>query len=76
MPAIRRLNDAAFGGLVEGAIIDALRAHCPGVLSLVAADGERVVGTSSSRPSPSPGWWGSRRWVWAPWRLPPNISAA
>jgi putative acetyltransferase len=44
IPAIRRLNDAAFGGPTEGAIVDALRARCPGVLSLVAVEEERIVG--------------------------------
>jgi putative acetyltransferase len=44
--AIRAVHDAAFGGSVEGGIVDALRgsdASPPG-FSLVAVDGGRVVG--------------------------------
>lgn len=41
---IRRLNDLAFGGPVEGSIVDALRERCPDILSLVAVERETVVG--------------------------------
>jgi len=42
--AIRRVNEEAFGQPDEARIVDALRAHCPDLLSLVAVDGEEVVG--------------------------------
>ena len=42
--AIRALHTAAFEGEVEAAIVDRLREGCPDLLSLVAVDGERVVG--------------------------------
>jgi putative acetyltransferase len=42
--AIRDLNTAAFGRPVEAGIVDALRAACPDLVSLVALDGDRVVG--------------------------------
>jgi putative acetyltransferase len=38
--AVRRLNRSAFDGPVEAAIVDALRAHCDDLLSLVALDPE------------------------------------
>jgi putative acetyltransferase len=42
--AIREVNDLAFGQPAEGSIVDALRASgCP-LTSLVAIDGERIVG--------------------------------
>ncbi len=44
IPDIRRLNDLAFHGPVEGSIVDALRERCPDVLSLVAVQGGRIVG--------------------------------
>jgi putative acetyltransferase len=44
IPEIRRLNDLAFHGPVEGSIVDALRERCPDVLSLVAVEGGRIVG--------------------------------
>jgi putative acetyltransferase len=42
--AIRELNDLAFGGKTEGAIVDALRASGCELISLVAARGTRIVG--------------------------------
>lgn len=42
--AIRDLHTAAFGGPVEAAIVDRLRASCPDLVSFVAVDDERVVG--------------------------------
>ena len=42
--AIRDLNTAAFGRPVEAGIVDALRAACPGLVSFVAVDGDRVLG--------------------------------
>ena len=41
--AVRQLNCQAFGGAVEAAIVEKLRGGI-GVISLVAVDGERVVG--------------------------------
>lgn len=42
--AIGALNDAAFGGPVEGAIVDALRASGCALISFVATVGEQIVG--------------------------------
>jgi putative acetyltransferase len=42
--AIREIHRRAFGQEQEGAIVDALRANGAAQLSLVAADGDRVVG--------------------------------
>ena len=42
--AIGRINEQAFGRPAEANIVDALRANCPGLLSLVALAGGRVVG--------------------------------
>jgi len=42
--AIRDLHTAAFGCKVEAGIVDRLRESCPDLVSLVAVDGERVVG--------------------------------
>ena len=41
---MRRVNSEAFGQPDEAGIVDALRAHCADRLSLVALDGEDVVG--------------------------------
>jgi len=43
-PAIRRLNDEAFGQPDESRIIDAVRAAGDAVISLVAVEGATVVG--------------------------------
>jgi len=42
--AVRALNEAAFGQPDEGAIVDALRGHCPDHISLVAIDDDQVNG--------------------------------
>lgn len=42
--AIRRVLDDAFAGPEEGQLVERLRAHGDLVLSLVALDGERIVG--------------------------------
>ncbi len=42
--AIRRVNTEAFGQLQEAQLVDALRNNCSDLLSLVAADGEDIVG--------------------------------
>ena len=42
--AIRTVNELAFGGPTEAEIVDALRARGRATLSLVAVEGERVVG--------------------------------
>jgi putative acetyltransferase len=41
---VRALNRVAFGQPDEGAIVDALRAQCPDLISLVAVDEDEVVG--------------------------------
>ncbi len=41
---VRRVNTEAFGQPGEAAIVDALREHCSDRLSLVALDGDDVVG--------------------------------
>jgi putative acetyltransferase len=41
---VRHVNDLAFETPAEANIIDALRQSCPSLLSLVAEDGDRVVG--------------------------------
>ena len=43
-PAIRAINDAAFEQPAEGAVVDAIRAACPDILSLVAEEEGEVVG--------------------------------
>ncbi|HWQ18330.1 MAG TPA: N-acetyltransferase [Methanotrichaceae archaeon] len=42
--AIRNINERAFGQPAEAQIVDNLRANCAGILSLVAVDGDQVVG--------------------------------
>jgi putative acetyltransferase len=42
--AVREIHDRAFGRPHEGRVVDRLRAGCHDLLSLVAVDGERVVG--------------------------------
>lgn len=42
--AIRVVNERAFGGTMEADLVDTLRAACPERLSLVAADGEDIIG--------------------------------
>jgi len=42
--AIRRINEQDFGQPTEANIVDALRANCPGLLSLVALTGGRIAG--------------------------------
>jgi len=44
VPAIRRLNEEAFGQSAEGHIVDKLRISCDRLLSLVAVQDERIVG--------------------------------
>jgi len=41
---IRQVNRIAFGGEYEAEVVDRLRENCPTILSLVAKDGEDVVG--------------------------------
>ncbi len=43
-PAIRKVNDLAFGREVEGQLVDALREEGAVILSLVAVEGEEIVG--------------------------------
>jgi putative acetyltransferase len=43
-PAVRRVNELAFGGRAEADLVDALRESASPCLSLVAVGGERVVG--------------------------------
>ncbi|MBN1235330.1 MAG: N-acetyltransferase [Methanotrichaceae archaeon] len=42
--AIRAVNEKAFGQPAEASIVDKLRKSCPALLSLVALDGDEVVG--------------------------------
>jgi putative acetyltransferase len=42
--AVRRVNELAFGQPQEAAIVDRIRQRCDDVLSLVALDGDEVVG--------------------------------
>ena len=44
IPAIRRVNDLAFGREVEGQLVDALREAGAVILSLVALEGDEIVG--------------------------------
>lgn len=44
VPAVRRLNELAFGQPEEAALVDALRAAADPHVSLVAADGDQIVG--------------------------------
>jgi len=44
IPAIRKLNDLAFGREVEGQLVDALRDDGAAILSLVAIEGDEIVG--------------------------------
>jgi putative acetyltransferase len=44
MAAIRTVNEAAFGQSTEADIVDALRATCPDLLSLVAESAGEIVG--------------------------------
>ena len=43
-PGVRRLHESAFGQPGEADLVDTLRASCSNVLSLVALDGDKVVG--------------------------------
>jgi putative acetyltransferase len=55
-PAVRRVNEAAFGRAAEADLVDALRDHGKATLSLVAVLQDRVVGHilfSRSRSSPA-----------------------
>jgi putative acetyltransferase len=42
--AVRKVNLAAFGGAAEADVVDALRANCSDLLSLVAVDEGQVIG--------------------------------
>lgn len=44
IPAVRAINEAAFGQPTEGAIVDSLRTACPDTVSLVAVNDGQVVG--------------------------------
>ena len=44
IPAVRTVNELAFAQAGEADIVDALRQNCAEVLSLVAVDGDDVVG--------------------------------
>lgn len=50
IPAIRCPNEEAFGQSTEPSIVDRLRTSCDSLLSLVAVEEGRVVGTFSSAP--------------------------
>ncbi|MBT3376238.1 MAG: N-acetyltransferase [Lentisphaerae bacterium] len=42
--AVRALNEAAFGDTAEASIVDSLRMACPDAVSLVAVEGDRILG--------------------------------
>jgi putative acetyltransferase len=42
--AVRAVNETAFGQPTEAGIVDSIRMACPDAVSLVAIEGERVVG--------------------------------
>jgi putative acetyltransferase len=42
--AVRAINEAAFGDTAEASIVDSLRKTCPDAVSLVAAEGDRILG--------------------------------
>jgi putative acetyltransferase len=42
--AVREINDIAFGKVEEGRIVDKIREACEEIISLVAVEGEKVVG--------------------------------
>ena len=42
--AVHAVNESAFGQPTEARIVDSIRAACPDVVSLVAVDGDKVVG--------------------------------
>jgi len=42
--AVRNINESAFGQPAEASIVDKLRANCADILSLVAVEGDQVVG--------------------------------
>ncbi len=42
--AVRRINEMAFCREAEADVVDKLRESCPGLLSLVASQGEEVIG--------------------------------
>lgn len=44
IPAVRAVNQQAFGQPVEARIVDQLRSACPDAVSLVAVSGNQVVG--------------------------------
>ena len=44
LPAVRKINEAAFGQPAEADIIDAIRAACADTLSLVAVSDDQLVG--------------------------------
>ncbi len=44
LPAVRAVNERAFGQPAEANVVDKLRQTCDGLLSLVAIDEDTVVG--------------------------------
>jgi putative acetyltransferase len=44
LPAIRKINELAFGQAAEAGLVDSLREHCRDILSLVAVDEHEIVG--------------------------------
>jgi len=58
-PAVREVNELAFGQPAEADIVEAIRANCPEALSLVAVEEGAVVGhilfslaTIETKPAP------------------------
>jgi len=44
LPAIRKINELAFGQAAEAILVDSLREHCRDILSLLAIDDNEPVG--------------------------------
>ena len=44
LPAIRKINELAFGQVAEANLVDSLREHCRDILSLLAVDENEPVG--------------------------------
>ena len=59
--AVRRVNELAFGQPQEADLVEALRRACPDLLSLVALDGDELVGHILFSPATIDGADGARR---------------
>ena len=75
--AVRAVNENAFGQPAEADIVDRLRENCPGLLSLVALEGDEIVGHLSFSPRKNHRRRNdhSRQWNWKFANLPPQETA-